>query len=61
MAGSIRQSRSQWPLTILILLEGLILSLCGLHVIPSSWAIAAFFAIIIPFATLKAFADFLRR
>jgi hypothetical protein len=45
----------------LILLEGLILSLCGLHVIPSSWAIAAFFAIIIPFATLKAFADFLRR
>jgi hypothetical protein len=45
-------------MTILILLEGLVLSLRGLHVISTGWTVAAFFVVIIPFATLKAFADF---
>jgi hypothetical protein len=55
------RSGLQWPLTILILLEGVVLSLLGLHVIPSSWAFTAFFMVIIPFGTVKAFVDFRRR
>jgi hypothetical protein len=60
MANPTGRSRAQWPLTILILLEGLVLSLNGLHVIRFSWAVAAFFSVLIPFAALKAFFD-LRR
>jgi len=45
-------------MTVLILLEGLVLSLRGLHVISTGWTVAALFVVIIPFATLKAFADF---
>jgi FtsH-binding integral membrane protein len=55
------RSGLQWPLTILILIEGVVLSLLGLHVIPASWAVAAFFIVIIPFGTVKAFVDFRRR
>jgi FtsH-binding integral membrane protein len=58
MTNPINRDRLQWPVTILILLEGLVLSLLGLHVISTGWAVAAFFVVIIPFATLKAFADF---
>jgi len=49
------------PLTILILLEGVVLSLRGFHVISTGWALAALFVVIIPGATLKAFADVRQR
>ena len=61
MTNPINGGGSQWPLTILILLEGLVLSLRGLHIISMGWAVTAFFVVIIPFATLKAFADFRQR
>lgn len=61
MTTPTNRGRSQWPLTILVLLEGLVLSLLGLHLISKGWAVAAFFVAIIPFATLKAFADFRQR
>jgi hypothetical protein len=61
MTSPIHRGRSQWPLTILILLEGLVLVLRGFHVMSSNWAVAAFFMVIIPFATVKAFVDFRQR
>jgi hypothetical protein len=45
-------------MTILLLIEGLVLVLHAYHVISTAWTVAAFFVVIIPFATLKAFADF---
>ena len=57
MANPISRGGSQWPLTILILSEGLVISLRSLHVIPTSWAVGAFFVVIVPFATLKVFTD----
>jgi hypothetical protein len=49
------------PPTILLIFAGLVLSLRGLHVISADWTVAAFFLVIIPFAILKAFADFRQR
>ena len=48
--------RRGWPMAILLLLEALVLGLFGLHLLSSRWTVAAFFAIIIPYATLLAFA-----
>jgi hypothetical protein len=50
--------KAQLPLTIVIFLEGLVLGLHALHIISTTWTVIAFFAVIIPFATLKAFVDF---
>jgi len=61
MTPPINRGRTQLPLTILILLEGVVLSLRGFHVISTGWALAALFVVIIPGATLKAFADVRQR
>jgi hypothetical protein len=61
MTNPINRGRPQGPLTILILLEGLVLILRGFHVMSSNWAVAAFFMVIIPFGTVKAFVDFRQR
>ena len=58
MTKPINHGRAQWSLTLSIILEGVVLSLRGLHVISAGWTVAAFFVVIIPFATLKAFADY---
>jgi len=58
MANPPTRGRAQMSLTILILLEATVLLLRGLHLISTAWTVAAFFLVIIPFATLKAFADF---
>ena len=60
MANPINRGRAQLPMTILILIDGLVLVLHAYHVISTAWTVAAFFVVIIPFATLKAFADFRR-
>jgi hypothetical protein len=62
MAGmkKISRGKAQLPLTILIFLEGIVFLLRGLHIISTGWTLAAFFLVIIPCATLKAFADFRR-
>ena len=61
MANLTHKARTQWPLTLLVLLEGLVLGLHALHALSAGWTVAAFFVVIIPFATLKAFADFRQR
>ncbi len=55
MADRTEPRRAQWPLTILIVMEGLVLTLRGLHVLSASWTVGVFFLLIIPSATLKAF------
>jgi hypothetical protein len=58
MNKPINRGKAQLPLTILIFLESIVILLRSLHVISKAWTLAAFFVVIIPFATLKAFADF---
>ena len=60
MKEPITPGKTQWPMTILLLFEGVVLGLWGLHIISKGWTRLAFFVVIIPFATLKAFTDFRR-
>lgn len=61
MPDPTNRSRNQWLLTMLVLMEGVVLSLRGLHIVSTGWTVSLFFLVIIPIATLKAFADFRRR
>ena len=55
------KGKRQRVMTLLILLEGVVLALYGFHVISKTWTVALFFFLIIPVATLKAFADYRSR
>ena len=57
MSRSAVKAKRQWIMTLLILFEAVVIGLRGLHVISTTWTVALFFVVIIPFATLKKFAD----
>jgi hypothetical protein len=58
MKKPISGGKAQLPLTMLILFESGVIALRSLHIISTGWTLILFFVVIIPFATLKAFAEF---
>jgi hypothetical protein len=55
------RARTQWMLTIAGIVSAIAVGLRASHVISTGWFLAAVFAVVIPLATLKAFADFRQR
>jgi hypothetical protein len=58
MSESASKRKRQRIMTLLVLSEAAVLCLHALHIISTTWTVALFFLVIIPFATLKAFADY---
>jgi uncharacterized membrane protein len=54
-------ARTQWMLTIAGSVSAIAVGLRASHVISTGWFLAVVFAVVIPLATLKVFADFRRR
>jgi CHASE2 domain-containing sensor protein len=60
MAFSVR-AKTQWMLSVAALCSVTAIVLYSTHVISTGWLVGIIFAVVIPLATLKAFADFRQR
>ncbi len=52
-----KRSKKQWPLTILIFLEGITLIFRGSGILSTKWTVVVLFVALVPACTLKAFLD----